>query len=417
MDISVLKFGGTSVGDSKAIRECYSRIYENNSEVKILVFSAFAKVTDLLISAIQLAENDLKHSFEIIEQIENIHLKIIEELELANSYTLKDIIINLLSEIKNIIRGINLIKELTPKLSDKVVGYGEILSTTVLSYYFNSRDLKNLLCDSRNYIITNSDFTKAKINTLKTQSKFIDFLKPEHNIYVFQGFIASDESNATTLGRGGSDYTAAIIGNCLKNNNYNVNDIEIWTDVNGIMTADPKIIPDAQTIPFISFDEVIELSYFGAKVIHPDTVKPAIDNNIPVIVRNTFDKNNMGTTILKNCSNEYICQVKLDDVNLLTIIDYNISSLSSTIIHINNILNKTASKVYFQSQSAYTYRILFRNDKININDYINTKYELIKSKSTAYVSSNQIELNRIIANNPNKIILSGYSAFSIIILE
>ncbi len=391
MQITVQKFGGTSVGNSNAINQVFGRVNESTSDIVIVVSSAMSKVTDLLIVCANLAINDIANSLFILDEIKNIHHTTMIELKI-NSEDAKQGLDDYLSEIENILIGINYISEITNKIMDKIQSYGELLSTFILYHYFIKFDKKCILLDSRDFIKTDSKFGGAKVDFEQTKENFSKLELQTDYIYILQGFIASDSiGNTTTLGRGGSDYSAAVIGSALKQNGKNVKEIEIWTDVNGIMTSDPREDSQAKTINEISFDEVLKLSYYGAKVIHPDTVKPAIENDIPVIVRNTFQPENLGTKILKTANNKQNVTINLKSSILIDLKDFNQKKLLDKTNKILNILLYAGSIIYYQNLSVYQSRIIFKKNNINLEDYLSDiDYKIVPIELFAYIGNNTI---------------------------
>lgn len=370
MEIVVQKFGGTSVGSSKAIQNLYNRVIECNSDVKIVVSSAMSGVTDLLIKAAKLSVYQLDQSYVVLEEIKRLHINTISSLEIHSNDFFK-LFNEKIEELKNILTGVNYISELTNKILDKIQSFGEQFSTFILYNYFLINSIKCELLDSRDFINTDSSFGEARVDWDLTKSNFSNFEIQQGTIFIFQGFIGSDiHGNTTTLGRGGSDYSASIIGFALKQNGYNVKQIEIWTDVDGIMTADPRIEKSVETVKEISYDHVLKLSYFGAKVIHPDTVKPAVELNIPVVVRNTFNPINSGTIILKNSVNNQNVKVDLKNTYLILIKDFDQSKIIEITNKLLNLLIASGSIIYHQYTTVYQSEIIYRETFINLEDYL-----------------------------------------------
>ena len=180
---------------------------------------------------------------------------------------------------------------------------GSLLSTTILQSAAKSNNINSRFLDIRNYINTNDNYLEAQINAKKTKNKIINFKRElkKYDILITQGFIASDTKGVTTtLGRGGSDYSASVIGAFLK-----ADEIQIWTDVSGVLSADPRKVKDVHPIPKMTFDEIRELAFYGAKVLHPDTIKPAIEEKIPVRILNTFKPKDKGTLIVDSVKSSY----------------------------------------------------------------------------------------------------------------
>ena len=203
----------------------------------------------------------------------------------------------LLNELEDVLQGVSLVQEITPKTRDFVMGFGERLSAKLLTHLVRSHNIESEYTDARSFIVTDSRFGNARVDLKGTYDNIDSILKNQSDpkVFVVTGFIAANKRNlSTTLGRGGSDYTAALIGAAL-----NTELIEIWTDVNGLMTANPVKVKRAFPIHEISYEEAMELSHFGAKVIYPPTLIPALKAQIPIVIKNTFDPSQPGTSIRK----------------------------------------------------------------------------------------------------------------------
>ena len=299
--MQVLKFGGSSVGSADAISKVVDIVIESiQKEPTIVVVSAMSGVTDQLLMLAQSASQGNEAYKTIIQNIEQKHLDAVRALLpiQAQSATLS-MVKQIINELESNCEGLFMLKELSNRMQDKIVSYGELLSSKIIAATFDSKGIKQQWVDSRVLIKTNSNYLNAVVDK-ETTSKNIQsyFSHPDHNqfqLYMAPGFIASDaEGNTTTLGRGGSDYTGAIYAAAVK-----ATALEIWTDVSGMMTADPRMVHNAKEIPQISYQEAMELSHFGAKVIYPPTIQPVMHQNIPVWIKNTFEPTHPGT-IIKN---------------------------------------------------------------------------------------------------------------------
>lgn len=296
----VLKFGGSSVANSQnleRVRSIVKNALQTNDKVCIIL-SALGGITDSLLKAGELAFMQDESYTDILEEITQRHLSIVKEMvPLQHQSSLLTRVKELCNEVEDICKGVFLVKELTTHTSDSISSYGEILSTSIFSEVLKHHGIDNLWCDSRNFIITDSEFGHAGVEmNLSTQLLNNLIKNQDANCFVFPGYIGSDKKgNVTTLGRGGSDYTASIIGAAV-----NANEVEIWTDVSGMMTADPNLVKNAKIINNISYEEALELSHFGAKVIYPKTISPAMPAGIPIIVKNTFFPDHPGTKIHKD---------------------------------------------------------------------------------------------------------------------
>lgn len=308
----VMKFGGTSLGDADRIKNVCNIVKSRLDEKPIVVVSAVQGITDKLIEAAEKAANDEDVSKEL-EEIKKKHHKILKDLELKEG-----LVDNILDEFFKVIDNIFLMKRTSPESMDQVQSFGERMSSRIVAVYLIKIGIKAQAYDAYDIgMITNPEYGKAE-PLPDTEEKIAIELKKIKVVPVITGFIGKDSAgNITTLGRGGSDYTAAIIGAAINS------EVEIWTDVNGIMTADPRVVKEAKTIEKISFNEASELAYFGGRVLHPKTIWPAVKKNIPVKVLNTFEPKNKGTTIVKeaNKTKEIIKAIACKkDINLITMV-------------------------------------------------------------------------------------------------
>ncbi|WP_109831461.1 bifunctional aspartate kinase/homoserine dehydrogenase I [Reichenbachiella versicolor] len=293
--MKVLKFGGTSVGTPANLRIVKDILASGKSgEKTVCVVSALGGVTNLLHEcATQAAECDENYE-EKIAQIEQRHLDTIKDLlpVQGQSATFSNFKI-LLNELEDIMKGIFLIRELSPKTLDRVLSFGETFSSNIIVDYLRSEGLKVTLANTKELIITDSAFNNANVDFDVTNQNIQEFAKTSEDLVLAPGFVSADkEGVTTTLGRGGSDYTAAIFASALDAQAF-----EIWTDVNGMMTADPRQVKGAASIEKLSFQEAMELSHFGAKVIYPPTIQPVLNKRIPIKIKNTFEVEAAGTTI------------------------------------------------------------------------------------------------------------------------
>lgn len=292
----VLKFGGTSVANAENIKKVIEVVKHSSSNDKtVVVVSAFGGVTDLLLKAASLSENGNEIYKEKLNEFEQRHLETVKHLiPIALQSQLLSLVKKSCNELEDICNGIFLLGELTPRSKDRISSYGEWLSSQIIAAAFIANNEDAVWKDARELIVTNSAFTVAEVDFKETETKINSYFKSQSaSIMIVPGFIASDKNGiTTTLGRGGSDYTAAIIASVL-----NAKLLEVWTDVSGMMTADPRLTNNARIIPNISYQEAMELSHFGAKVIYPPTIQPVMNKNIPVWIKNTFAPEDPGTLI------------------------------------------------------------------------------------------------------------------------
>lgn len=300
----VRKFGGSSVNGAKQFVSLAKILEKNKDEKSVVVVSAMGKTTNKLVSFNEnLAHNDLLFAGQDIKVIEENHLSVINELELGKeAVSVLNKHLSLLKTIKDSV-AINL--DITVSQKDAVLAIGELLSSNLLAIYFKKVGYNAEFFDSRIAVKSDSEFSNAEVDlpiTYHNVKDAIQRLHKDNNIIIMGGFIASDSKNrTTTIGRGGSDYTAAIVANSI-----DAELLEIWTDVDGIMTIDPKFNKDARRILHLNYDEAAELAYFGAKVLHPKTIGPAIKKNIPILVKNTFNPEIQGTLISNKTNNPKI---------------------------------------------------------------------------------------------------------------
>ncbi len=314
MSLVVMKFGGTSVEDAAAITRTAGIVAGRVAAGKrpVVVVSAMSKVTDqLLACAAAASRGDRTGALAISQRLRSRHRDTAAALikDAKNCATIQTAIEREFEALDEVLRGLAAILELTPRISDLIVSYGERLSSAMIAEAFKEREINSIHVDAREIIITDSQYQKAIPQDELIDERCTRLVRPLIDaglVPVMGGFIGSNEAGiTTTLGRGGSDFTGALIGGAL-----HADAIEIWTDVNGIMTTDPRICPDALRVKEISFEEAAELAYFGAKVLHPATILPAVRKNIPVLVLNSKNPANEGTRIISlapHCRSPFKC--------------------------------------------------------------------------------------------------------------
>src|SRR5437016_13831220 len=292
----VMKFGGTSVEDAKAIDRAAAIVKARGPEKPVVVVSAMAKVTDALLEMGRDAgAGDRETALKVSRGLRERHYNAAGELLGTGIFT------QFHSELEadfdaldELLRGIAAVGELTPRTTDHVAAFGELLSSKIINAAFSAQAMDSTLIDSRECIVTDNTHTRAtplfEESNKRLESKLAPLLAA-NRVPVMGGFIASTKAGiTTTIGRGGADFSAAIVGSAP-----GAERIEIWTDVDGMMTTDPNVGPEARQNKVISFDEAAELAYFGAKVLHPATVLPAVQKNIPVYVLNSRNASCEGT--------------------------------------------------------------------------------------------------------------------------
>ncbi len=320
----IMKFGGTSVGDSQRVQDVVSIIRSHVSLNPSVIVSAMAGVTDMLLETAQSAvRRENKKVESNLKTLKEKHLDVAESLVL-NAEGKKDLIareLPILNDLANLFRGVSLLKELSVRSIDAIAAYGEILSCLQIAAVLNDGGVAAEFIDARHLIRTDNHFGEAGVDYTVSNQQIREKILPlieKSTVPIITGFIASTEDGlTTTLGRSGSDYTASIVGAAIGSS-----EIWIWTDVDGVMTADPRIVPDATVLPAISYREAAEMSYFGAKVIHPKTMVPAIEQNIPIRIKNTFNPSHQGTLISQSTAlTEWIVKnvTSIDNLGMVSI--------------------------------------------------------------------------------------------------
>jgi bifunctional aspartokinase / homoserine dehydrogenase 1 len=294
--MQVLKFGGSSVANATNIQKVIAIVNQAMGRQKtVVVVSALGGITDLLLQCAHWAAEGQEAYKENLQEAEQRHLQAVKDLlPITQQSALLSQVKKMGNEIEDICNGIFLLSELSNRTKDKIVSYGELLSSQIIAAALNANGVAAQWADARELIVTDSNFTAALVDFTKTNEKINHYFNNNNaQLYLLPGFVAANaQGHTTTLGRGGSDYTAAIIAAAV-----DAATLEIWTDVSGMMTADPRIVNNIKLISSISYQEAMELSHFGAKVIYPPTIQPVMSKHIPVWVKNTFAPQDNGTVI------------------------------------------------------------------------------------------------------------------------
>ena len=295
--MKVLKFGGSSVATSENIKKVLAIVEAASKNQKIaVVVSAFGKTTNNLLAGADEALKNINSAKETLEKLKELHFNVIDDLVIKNKKDVSKEVSSLFDRLNSIYEGIFLLQELSDKTLAKVSSFGERLSS-----YIIANAAKELLDanhkESRDLVITNNEYLNAQVNYKATNKNIISFFtENKHQVTVLGGFISSNiAKETTTLGRGGSDFTASIYAAAL-----NADELQIWTDVSGMFTANPRVVKQAFPISEISYEEAMELSHFGAKVLYPPTIQPALRKEIAIRIKNTFDPESAGTLICKS---------------------------------------------------------------------------------------------------------------------
>ncbi|MHC1780641.1 MAG: lysine-sensitive aspartokinase 3 [Bacteroidales bacterium] len=299
----VMKFGGTSVQNSDAVRRLLAIVGERASQKPVVVVSALSGVTDTLIKIAQLtSKGEVEQAITLTKSLEERHLIMAGELLSQTPGILsetEEIIVQLFAKLTEVVKVISILEELSDMSMARILSYGEILSSNIIFRAMKSAGMRVAFADARSFMITDTVYLKGEPQTEIICKRVPELLNREYqnnDIIITQGFIsATVDGVGTTLGRGGSDYTAALIGMAA-----DASEIEIWTDVDGVHTTDPRRVENTKSIAVMSFSEAAELSFFGAKVLHPATIQPAVERSIPVRVLNSMEPQRMGTLILKD---------------------------------------------------------------------------------------------------------------------
>jgi aspartate kinase len=293
-----MKFGGTSVGDVAAFDRVFRIVASQIERRPVVVVSAMTKVTDALLAAFEIARSgDTDGAVASLDPHFDRHLAVTREFEIPGSSPFHNELTYAREELADLLKRVTRRSLPLSMLKDAIVSYGEQLSSRLLAEVLKIKGVNARQVDARRLIVTDDEYGSAQPIWDETERLIKIELAPmvaDGEVPIMGGFIAASRGGeTTTLGRGGSDYSAALVAAALRSN-----ELQIWTDVTGVMTFDPRICSDATTIPVLSYEEAAELAYFGAKVLHPKTIKPAVDTNIPVRVCNTFEPEVIGTMVL-----------------------------------------------------------------------------------------------------------------------
>ncbi|MCH7401272.1 bifunctional aspartate kinase/homoserine dehydrogenase I [Belliella kenyensis] len=317
--MKILKFGGSSVANQENIKKVFEIIKEAKSHSDIaIVFSAFGGVTEVLLNSASNAKHGDKSFVEAIKKLEDRHIEIVRQLiPISLQSPVLTFVKVRFNELEDLFHGIYLIKECSPRTLDYVASFGERLSAFILAEALKASGFDAKYLDAREIIRTNDRFGNAKVDFSITNDLIQDYFHQHQGMQVITGFVSSTaKGETTTLGRSGSDYTAAIVASAL-----NADSLEIWTDVSGVLTSDPRLVYSAFTIPQLSYYEAMELSHFGAKVIFPSTMQPAMKKGIPIFIKNTFEPSNAGTLINGDAPSGKLIKgiSSMSDISLLNI--------------------------------------------------------------------------------------------------
>jgi aspartokinase/homoserine dehydrogenase 1 len=362
--MKVLKFGGSSVATPQRIQAVVEIVKPYLQQEVAIVFSAFGGVTDLLIQVSTLAlEGNLEYQ-QKLGQLEKRHLDAVRELigVQKQSSILAQVKIKI-NELEDVLHGIFLVKERTPRTLDYIMSFGERLSSYIIAEAMKDQQINAAYLDARSVIKSDNHFGHAKVDFAETNKLIKAHFEKHKEVQIITGFIATSESGeTTTLGRSGSDYTAAIFAAALA-----ATDLEIWTDVDGMMTADPRMVKKAFTVPQMSYEEAMELSHFGAKVIFPATMQPAMVNRIPIWIKNTFNPSFKGTVIHSESTNGKLIKgiSTMNGISLLNIQGSGLLGVVGASMRLFGILAREKVNVILISQASSEHSICIAIETIN----------------------------------------------------
>ncbi|MEA5138994.1 bifunctional aspartate kinase/homoserine dehydrogenase I [Arcicella rigui] len=359
--MKVLKFGGTSCGTTESIQAVLGIIKgkQAKGEKIAAVFSAMGGVTNQLLKAGDLASTGDTSYFDIVKGIEDRHFTVVRALidVKAQSKVFANIR-TIINELEDLLKGVSLIREISARTSDLIVSFGERLSTTLIYEILHAQGVDCQFLDARKVVRTDAHFGMAAVNFEVTNRQIQTYFAKTKSLQLITGFIGSTEKGeTTTLGRGGSDYTGSIFGAAL-----NAEEIEIWTDVDGMMTADPRKVKNAFTIPTITYAEAMELTHFGAKVIYPPSLQPAFAKNIPIRVLNTFNTDFIGTVVNRTAEpSEYIITgiSSIDNLALVNLQGSGMIGVAGVSAKLFTVLAKHKISVILISQASSEHSICF----------------------------------------------------------
>ncbi|MGB5242396.1 MAG: bifunctional aspartate kinase/homoserine dehydrogenase I [Lutimonas sp.] len=400
----VAKFGGTSVGSAKNIQKVVEIVSQKKGK-NIVVVSALGGVTNLLIKASELAVKGDQEYVNVLKEIQTKHKEAIDELfGEDNQQKSANFVMTQMHKLKDTLKGVYLLNDLSEKSLAKIVSVGEILSSFIITEAIKLKNISCKLLDSRMLIKTDSHYSKAAIHYAQTYKNIAEAVNAsDKRVIVMPGFIASDEkNNATTLGRGGSDFTAAIAANAV-----NAELLEIWTDVSGMFTANPQLVKQAKPIEQITYQEAMELSHFGAKVIYPPTIQPAMDKKIPILIKNTMAPDDRGTLIAEKIvagKNMVKGISHIEQISLLTLQGNGMVGVPGISKRLFGALSQQNINVKFITQASSEHSISFaideeeaENAKIAVDKAF--EYEIFLRKINPVTVENDLAIIALVGDN------------------
>jgi aspartokinase/homoserine dehydrogenase 1 len=401
--MKVLKFGGSSVANSENIQKVLAIVKQESKNEKVaVVVSAFGKTTDQLISAGNKALKNIAEAKETLETIKKLHDQIITDLITTHKKEVRSEVVDLFKKLVSIYEGLYLLQELSDKTLAKISSFGERLSSLIIANA--AKELFDATHEeSRKLITTNNDYLNAQVNFKITDVNITSFFdKNKHQVVFLGGFISSNSNHeTTTLGRGGSDYSASIYAAAL-----GAKELQIWTDVSGMFTANPRVVKQASPISEISYEEAMELSHFGAKVLYPPTIQPSLRKEIPIRIKNTFDPENLGTLISNNPKNGN--EVKgishIENISLITIEGGGMVGIPGFSQRIFETLSRQKINIVFITQASSEHSIcvgLYENDAAKASELLDDTFrsEIDRKKIKPIIVENNLAIIAVVGES------------------
>ncbi len=401
--MKVLKFGGSSVANSENIQKVLAIVKRESKNEKVaVVVSAFGKTTDQLISAGNKALKNIADAKETLETIKELHDRIITDLITTHKKEVSSEVAGLFKKLVSIYEGLYLLQELSDKTVAKISSFGERLSSLIIANA--AKELFDATHEeSRKLITTNNDYLNAQVNFKITDVNITSFFdKNKHQVVFLGGFISSNSNHeTTTLGRGGSDYSASIYAAAL-----GAKELQIWTDVSGMFTANPRVVKQASPISEISYEEAMELSHFGAKVLYPPTIQPSLRKKIPIRIKNTFDPENLGTLITNNPKNGN--EVKgishIENISLITIEGGGMVGIPGFSQRLFETLSRQKINIVFITQASSEHSIcvgLYENDAAKASELLDETFrsEIDRKKIKPIIVENNLAIIAVVGES------------------
>ncbi|MDG1698201.1 MAG: bifunctional aspartate kinase/homoserine dehydrogenase I [Polaribacter sp.] len=401
--MKVLKFGGSSVANSENIQKVLAIVEKESKNQKIaVVVSAFGKTTDKLILGANKALKNISSAKEVLETIKEVHYQIINDLITTNKKEVNQEVTGLFDRLLSIYEGIYLLQELSDKTLAKISSFGERFSSYIIANAAKER-FDAIHKESRELISTNNDFLNAQVNfEITTRNITSFFTKNKHQVTFLGGFISSNAiKETTTLGRGGSDYSASIYAAAS-----DASELQIWTDVPGMFSANPRVVKQAFPISEISYEEAMELSHFGAKVLYPPTIQPSLRKEIPIRIKNTFDPENPGTLISNNSKNGN--EVKgishIEDISLITLEGGGMIGIPGFSKRLFETLSQEKINIVFITQASSEHSIcvgIYENDAHKAKELLEDTFciEIDKNKIKPISVENELAIIAVVGES------------------